>query len=615
MSDSMVANNEGSARTALFEATTVIALFVVALLYARPELEGWGVQDAFRSLGLIDGYKAFVANAPTRLLEPLPIELAWMLGHGGGWGIGAVYGLIVAGKYAAARWTVTSVILGPARWMLATLAVVMLPWEGEWRAHNMAQQVAAILVILALGFALRVALNRDARLPIGLFFSVVLALLSYEGVALCVLAIPLVVLMAVGSSDTARVWGATLTSLVAYGAYFAVVNVMSTSTYHHLVLADEQPIRHPLRLLMSLYETAYLSSPFTLAALVLLLGVAVSIADPRLQVSRVRVVKTTIGLVVIPLLALPYAVNFYFLADIERVGLPTGIGVVFLSVIVTSGRGSPKPILASSSIAVIPVVAMIAFAAADAYACYRPYAVERSVLTLTADAVQNDHAAHEFLLLDYTGQLGDTYTFLNPDVFRQAAKVFGINVPIDICRPVEIDLQTPDRFRSDGHSYVPRCDAVAQPLHDRRLLELRSNPLNRLGSPILIAGGVVSAVHPSPFSATVTVGSQAGREGDLVWLNLPDGALSVENRTDKAATVRLTGHYMPPPCAEPVKVTMTASDASATNDLAVNAAFDLPVDVPAGGAGEVVIHVDAAACRIPADTRRFYVGLVKLEAH
>ena len=603
----------------ILEIATLMVLVSLALAFARPQLEGWGVLEAFRVAGIEGGFKQFFHGAPARMLEPVPLAIAWVLGHGAIWALALVYGFELAAKYVTARWAVSPLVRGANGWVVATLAAVMLPWAGAWHGHNMAQQLAAVFMLVALGASLRLRERvRIGWLVLGTA-GVLLSLLTYEALVLCALALPLVVLFSSRGPLRSSVRPAVRSALPAiFGIiiysifYYLAQSLIVSKVYHEILLSGPQALKTPMKVLKYLYSTTYVDFPLTTTLLVAvvawLVGSAV-LALPDRKERKTSIVAIAVTFVMLPLLSLIYAVNFYFLSDIERLGFPLGFGFLLLCVTVLARFSPPDQRLSGG---LVVVAAMLVWAGADAYKSYRPYELQRNVLDQTKALVRESNA-HFVLLRDWTGTLGDYYTFLVPGTLQQAMGVEGVPINIGLCTPEGVDRVHPQMRKFQGGSGVPRCETLPPASQPQLVLDLRLRTDKPLGPPVVTSLGIV---YPPSFATSLTEGSDLGKEGDgRWWINAPRAIIAVENKTKTSMEATWSGTFIRPPCPGKFTVTLTVDGKSVTYPVDGPVRHSFTTTVPGDGKKLASLQVSGIPCKPEAtNSRTFYAGIVDMTA-
>lgn len=461
------------------ELLTVGCLFGLATIFARPQLEGWSFLHEFRELGIVGAWQNFAIGSAPRVLDSLPFAIASALGHGEPWAIGPVYGLELVAKYLIARWAISPIIDRRHWWPLATLAAVMLPWAGQWRAHNMPQQLSAVFLLVALGAAIRLRSRMQPQWAALAFLGALFSLLSYEALVLCAVAMPLVVVFG-RDVPSPKITGAMLRisapiagAIATYSILFFAAKYMRGSvSYYAILLANPtSPWLTPLELFMDLYRTAYINAQWTLP---FMMAFAWPVIGPSMSSRKTRqiAVLTVAALALLPLLALPFSVNFYFLQDIERTGLPIGFGFFLLCVFAFARL----PIDSDNAIGPGLVLALLIGSAGNAYNCWRPYAeIQWPIIHQIKAQLADAPIGQPLLVRDWTGTLGDMYTFLNPYSMQLALAEIGVRTKLDLCTPVGVDLIHPVLSRYGAGSPVARCTETSS--GGKIVIDIRPGPV------------------------------------------------------------------------------------------------------------------------------------------
>ena len=334
------------------EVMTVAVLFATALIFARPELEGWSIFDQFRTTGVWSSFQIYWHNAPTRWLEPAPLALAWLLGHGRGWAVGLVYGLLITAKFGVVRWAVSPFVHDRARWVLSTLGAVMVPWTGGWHSHNMAQQLSALFLIIGFASLTRCSARLQLRWIAVTVISVFLSLATYEALLFCTFLIPPTVAILqsrrgflVTVLQTLRlsipIIGGVAVAAVVLGL---ILHFSGESSYQSRTIAGQDIIgslSHRLRLL---YETAYEENEKSLAFIVLFSG---TMLTSTMQTNRyiALCIFSLLVLIALPLLSMLYTFSLAHVVDAERVTYPVGFGFFLLSIVILCSSSGWRAVL------------------------------------------------------------------------------------------------------------------------------------------------------------------------------------------------------------------------------------------------------------------------------
>jgi hypothetical protein len=482
-------------RLVMLEIATLIVILALGVAFARPQLEGWRILNIFHLDGIQKGFQEILYSNIQRPLEPVPLMVAWIMGHGAGWATGFVFGIELLIKYLATRWAVSPLLRGANAWVVATLAALMLPWNG-WLGHNMAQQLAAVFMLVALGASLRLR----GRIHFGWLLlgsiSILLSLFSYEALVLCAFAFPLVVLFSSRKPfrnsivEIFRMVAPVILSLIFYVLFLIFTN--SKDNYHTYLLSGPSPWKTLIDLFVTLYHTVYFSSAWTL---LLMLTVLVSIMSPIIFTFPDRKTRIMSGItavtafVLLPLLSLPYSVNFYFLSDLGRVGFPVGFGFVLLCIAVLtrfSGYQQDKNQRFYFLQRLVIVLIVLIWGAGVAHRSYRPYELQRSILDQIKPLIVKNNA-RAIVVCDWTGRLGDMYTFLYPSTLEEALSVENVSVKVDLCTPIGVVRIHPVMKQVRAVSPVPWYSPEQMQLlqSGQMVLNVRNREADPFGLPIV----------------------------------------------------------------------------------------------------------------------------------
>jgi hypothetical protein len=469
----------------LVELATIASLALMSMVYARPLVEEWIDLVYFDNTG-VGGYDSFARLSPLRPFGIAPTYLQWLIG-GDPWGFGIGFALILAAKYFAARWAIAGHITGLLRWLVVVMATVLLPWPGEWLQRYGAAQVSVVMFWLAVGCTLR--LDRRPRVGwIAAGASAILIMLSsYQGLTLCVLLLPLLAVIA-GTTTIRRPWTSRRAvadmmsacaipaiGLLAYAVYSKVApHLFGTGSYESGLVNTRQQL-HSVSGLWSLiaaaYDTAYVENPWT----VVVLGALITgIVGPRLLAvsSKVQqnwaIILCALALALLPLLALPFAVNTGFLTDDQKVDLPVAVGFVVL--VMAAVIRYPTPDNVSVRVGAQKVMGLIAVLLLISTALLgnqvrRFNNVQESTINQTARLLAQ-HRANSVVVWDYTGKLGDVYSLYQfQNTLSLALRARGIQVKYAvICTPRGVDRIQPYAQRFHW-AQTPECLTLHPPAH------------------------------------------------------------------------------------------------------------------------------------------------------
>jgi hypothetical protein len=462
----------------LLELGTLAVLSVLTLWSVRALLEEWGLFSAFNALGL--GYiKQFAAEIPLRPLHLVPSAMYWEIAQGRTSGVAIGTLLLLVLRYLVVRWAVTPLFQGHDRWIVATLAAVLLAWPGAWLGRFAPAQFSALMFFLAFGFAIRVYRCWSLPAAIGCIVSIILLLCTYQALALCLVALPLFALLwkvrdqsapriglMVENKAALRVAFTIALSFVLYGVYALLVSRGGGGGY------EAQLAQSSGRLLTieglsthigGAYLTVFGGAPLLLP---LLLVMAFYLQADRAGNDGAvqppwRAPLVAAGLVaILPLFSLIY-LNAGHITDPDRVMFPVSVAFVIVAASLLAWRHAAGQPDGGQLRAVVIVGALLLASTVMAYQVKKYANVQRQVITQAIAAI--DAAQPRSLLIqDATGTLGDVYTLLNPTL-TQALQVHKRQVDATICT-----LSSVDRIHPDAQRYpistTARCEEVpAQP--------------------------------------------------------------------------------------------------------------------------------------------------------
>jgi hypothetical protein len=585
------------------EVVTVVTLVALCLLFARPELETWGVFATMRDHGFFGSLEIYYAGAPSRLLEPFPLGMAWLIGGGAAWAVGVVYAAIIIAKYAITRWAVIPIARGPKTWVLATVGAVMLPWAFHWRGHNLAQQLSSAFLLIAVGTTLRLRSRFSLRLALLGTGAVLFSLLTYEALIVCAIAIPLLAGVKAEKPAVAilRACWSVYPGCAAFVILFFVAQQTATAAAsYHSILSHGDAYPRPLKALGTVYWTIFVECPWTLT----LAGIGAGLIACSAPTRQLRLMSLFgIGVILLPLLAAPYAVNLYFLSDTERVGLPAGFGFFLLLTGVAAFCYEIMPLIASVVVGTILLGTTI-----NAYQTYQPYRLQRSLIDQLKQILR-EHPAPTIIARDWSGKFGDRYTFVNKEVLPAALKAESVVISAVLCTPPGVDRVHPAMNRLGSPSQLPRCDSLPIIPGARINVDIRNLPGDSLGLPI--ATWANNAIPDGP-EAQVTSGSLQ-REGSFWWINETRAAITIQNNSDTPNTMTVRGALEPPPCPEKKPIVRLTVDGKVQEfEVARRTPFEFTTDVQEHGSTVADLSTAANPCRISGDSRSFYFGVIDI---
>lgn len=586
------------------------ALVVVAAAFARPLVEEWGFIDYWNEVGL-GGYPHLAKTYLLRPLMPTPFALEWAIGGGSPFGFAMGFAGLIVAKYLAARWAVSPILGGSARWVVATLAAVLLAWPAEWQLRYSAAQLSTVFLMVGLGAALRMADRFSLRSLFTGTAAIMLMLASYQALVLCATTIPLVAMLGTsthGADAESRFYRVRRMALsgapvvlgfIAYAVYAYVArHVITAPRYEENLFNSGKALRSVSGIasaITDLYHTAYLDSAL---AFTVLLVVTVILVGPKLlamSTGRERSRSTAVlsaGIVLLPLLSLPYVFSTAHRNDPDRVMFPVAVGFVLLAVTALA-RFDAVPVDLGQQWAVALVVPLLLSTAIDASTRYRDYHLEDHVLKATTK-IANEHGATAVVLRDFSGTLGDVY-LLYPPVFQQA--LLARRTPIDavICTPIGVDRVHPIAHRL-GVTSTPRCEE-SPTVSGALLLDARLTP----DGAIAIALGV----GDTPTAVTPGVGfSERESRGSQFWWWMTDRQGAVRVRGRPSSDVVLSMALASPPCGAVV-----VRLGGRLLNVAGQRRVDVPVTIGVSGSVTLTVSVPSQACTPKGSPRSLYVAI------
>lgn len=466
-------------RLLLLEFTTLLLLTVLTLWSVRPLLEEWGLFGAFDANG-IAYLQHFAEVIPLRPFHLVPAAISWELLGGRTTGVAAGTLLLMLLRYAVMRWAVTPLFQGRERWIVATMAAVLIAWPGAWLGRFAPAQFSALMFFVAFGCAIR--LHRQWSLPaaLGCIVSVLLLLTTYQALALCLVALPLYALMwarRTSSTPSLGVIAARAPELrvaltiafafVLYGVYAMSVTRGGGGGY------EAELAQSSTRLLTVAGLSAHIGGVYLTAfggtALVmpLFLLLAFSLqpergspaqASPGKQLAPLAILALV---AVVPLFSVIY-LNAGHITDPDRIMFPASVALVVTAVSIIAWS-KPENVGANTGTimrlhAVVIVAILMLTGAVAAWDAKKFANIQRQVIKQVIPAI-DAHNARSLLIVDTTGTLGDIYTLVNPTL-TQALAVYKRQVEATICTP-----DTIDRFHPVARRYpvstTPRCNEVS----------------------------------------------------------------------------------------------------------------------------------------------------------
>lgn len=455
------------------EIATVIILLGLIFWSVKPLLEEWGVLNAFNSRGI-----AFIFdNGLSIAMRPLHLTayaLQWLLGNGHPFGVTAAVGVIMMLRYIVVRWAVTPLIKGQTRWLLATLAAVLIGWSGAWLGRFTPATLSAVFFFAVLGFSIRLSHKWSYAWALGCIISTSFILLSYQGLAFCLLVMPLLPLFCTDSVKKSKI--ETLHSiirisfpigltLIIYGLYSIIMTLKQPEGYEATLAGDSARLL-TLEGFINHINTAF-STAFgqELLLLPILIFIALFIhwyhtpdtINPKyLMFDKVKV---SLLVVLLPCLSTIY-ISSAHIRDTDRVLYPLSVGFVIVCVLIAIKNRNANINNQKSNHAPFIIVLILLTSSIITASHVKKYAtIQSDVLNQTISAIDNNHSTSSIIIRDMTGTLGDVYTLL-PPIMTDALAINGKKIDATICTPISVDRLHPIAQRYPIPS-TERCEEMA----------------------------------------------------------------------------------------------------------------------------------------------------------
>jgi hypothetical protein len=458
------------------EAFTILILSALTFWSVRPLVEEWDMFVAFnnRGLGLLT---EFLPSTAMRPLHFTAFALQWIMGHGQTFGVAAGTAVILVARYFVTRWAVSPLLIGYERWIISTLAAALVLWPGVWLGRYGPAQLAAVLFFAALGFAIRLSHRWSIKMAIGCATSVLLLLSMYQGLVLCLLAIPLFSFMWCNSDNSLlpdlrkkiinalRLWVTLGVGFALYGAYCLFISSKIGSDGYEATLAGDGARLLTIVGLFTHIKSAFITAFGNSLLLPLFLSIALYLSrDAIIHLPTLKSKASTfafINLLVIslPLFSLIYVSSLH-IHDIDRVLYPVSVAFVLVCLSVLSSFRKNKTIKSSPSTASVAVIVLIAASTSIAFGTRQYGEIQQSVLRQTLVASEKNNNS-SIVIRDTTGVLGDVYT-LYVGALSSAMSALGKSINGTVCTPISVDRIHPVAQRFPVVS-TPRCEEMPPP--------------------------------------------------------------------------------------------------------------------------------------------------------
>lgn len=468
---------ENKRRVTILESLTILFLVAVIFWSVGPLIEEWGMFHAFNDNGL--GYfKTFAPSIPMRPLHLVAYALQWVLGDGKPVGVAAGTALLMVVRYFVTRWAVSPLLGGYDRWVVATLAATFAFWPGAWLGRYGPAQLSAVLFFVALGFAIRLSRRWSFSMALGCAASIALMLATYQGLTLCLLAIPVATLLWRTPNDGGIVKkyyqlnAAVRASIGIAGGFFIyaaywifISSKLGNAGYEGELAGDGARLLTFTGLwnhVGAAYTTAYVQEAHLLPLLFMVVFFLCGNAVGKLDTARSKVLASVLILVLVfllPVLSLIY-VNALHIRDLDRVLFPVFGGFVLVCLTLLNRFRVGNSTTTNAFNASAAVLVLFASSVLIAGGSRHYVQLERTVLDQTWEAAQKA-SAKTVLIRDVSGLLGDVYT-LYVSVPNDAMAVLGRHLSVSICTPMAVDRLHPISQRFPITS-TPRCEELPAP--------------------------------------------------------------------------------------------------------------------------------------------------------
>ena len=435
------------------ELGTLMALFLIILWASGALLEEWGVLNAFNTQG-IGYYESFFPLIVLRPLHLVPYMLQWFLGHGHPFGVSLALGALLVLRYTVARWAVSPLVTGYGRWVLSTVAAVLLPWAGVWLGRFSSAQMSAVFFLFVFGFSVRLFSRWSAIYFVAVIFFMNALLMTYQGLAICLLAIPVSLLLVDFFQEKGeggcgkkylisflRSFVSILCGFLLYALYYLfIMRIIGNSGYEAELSIDVSRLltfsgvmSHTMAAFHTAYGIQFLVLPFFFAIVFLVGYPNISFKNHYFLLSIFMI------LVMLPILSIIYVSELH-VRDPERVLYPVSMGFFMVMFMVLSVSDK---IMDSNMSSENIVVSLIIISSVFIYSFeFREYKnIQYDFLNQLVGIVK-ERKLPSVMVRDYTGILGDVYTFL-PPTLTDAMAISGIAIPADICTPANVDRKHP----------------------------------------------------------------------------------------------------------------------------------------------------------------------------
>ena len=431
---------------------------------------------AFNVYGL--GYlQTLMRTLPMRPFHFISYALQWLLGNGQPVGVAAGTSVLLVTRYFVARWAVSPLLNGYDRWVVATMATVLVSWSGVWLGRFGPAQLSAVLFFAALGFTVRLFQRWSTSHLVGCAVSVVLLLSVYQALALCLCTIPFASLLwrGIGDGENAKRYQKGIKFarigfplVMAFGIYatywFIISETIGVGGYEETLLHNSSKLFTSTGLwshVEAAYVTAFWGDKFLLPFLLLMVFYLSWGTLDRLATSKSRLCASALMFSLVaslPVLSLIYISDLH-IRDTDRVLFPVSVGFTLVCIsLLFHARNRYSAQLGSLTASV--TVTVLILASSLAAVGIRQHGLLEEIVIDKALAASKKSNMQSVLIRDTTGVLGDVYTlFGGATTLTDAMAVHGSRITAIICTPLSVDRLHPDARRYPIPS-TPRCEEL-----------------------------------------------------------------------------------------------------------------------------------------------------------
>lgn len=434
-----------------------LAVLVGLILWATyPLLEEWGTLQAFQAHGIAYFWN-FIQVMPARPLVLVGFFLQWVLGNGELMGVAIATAVLAVARYIVARWAVSPLLSGHARWVVAISAASLPLWPAAWYGRWISAQLTAALFFLVVGLTIR-QIDRPSRfIAMGTVLTVFVLLCVYQALAALLLVLPLIAVLwllstspefALNEPNRQRIQWIGLPILLGFGFYLAYFIILLLSTDRlgggEGSTLDVLTRQLSVPLILSMFNAPffaawgdnYLLLPLFLFMVFTLLPGRCGDSECKLRLILISIM-TMVAVAILPILALPY-LNLPKLNDPDRVLFPVSTGFVLIVITILTWlqyRLKSQLPLFTAGLFVIGILTVSLFSAFFTHDYKR---IQETVLSQMSPILAQ-RTERKVLLKDETGILGDVYTLYNP-IVSSALSYTGTPVSsAEVCTPVGVD--------------------------------------------------------------------------------------------------------------------------------------------------------------------------------